>query len=91
MPFSATPRDPLQHHLDLVITLLEKHKVVEALVHKQESPRQVLVEQLGPHAAQVYTSVDTGRDAPLPDAAAADFVTDDLPVFLAGIADALLR
>lgn len=46
VPFSATPRDPLQHNLDLVITLLEKHKVVEALVHKQESPRQVLVEQL---------------------------------------------
>ena len=53
----------------------------------EDAPRNLAV----PRALGMRTVLVTGRDAPPPDAAAADFVTADLPAFLAGIADALLR
>ncbi len=53
----------------------------------EDAPRNLAV----PRALGMRTVLVTGRDAPPPDAAAADFVTADLPAFLAGISDALLR
>jgi len=53
----------------------------------EDAPRNLAV----PRALGMRTVLVTGRDAPPPAAAAADFVTADLPAFLAGIADALLR
>ncbi len=41
-----SPKDSLSENLQLVITLLDKHKLVESLVHKQAMPNHVLVESL---------------------------------------------
>lgn len=46
MPFTSAPRVTITQVLQQVINLLEKHKVIEALVHKQDTPRHDLVEHL---------------------------------------------
>jgi len=40
------PKDSLSENLQQVISLLEKHKLVEELVHKQDMPKHELVESL---------------------------------------------
>jgi magnesium transporter len=40
------PKDSLSENLQQVISLLEKHKLVEELVHKQDMPKHDLVESL---------------------------------------------
>lgn len=40
------PKDSLSENLQQVISLLEKHKLVEGLVHKQSMPKHELVESL---------------------------------------------
>lgn len=39
-------KDSLSENLQQVISLIEKHKLVEVLVHKQDMPKQALVESL---------------------------------------------
>ena len=39
-------KESLSESLQQVITLLEKHKLVEGLVHKQDMPKHDLVESL---------------------------------------------
>ncbi len=39
-------KESLQESLQQVIALLEKHKLVEDLVHKQDMPKHALVESL---------------------------------------------
>ncbi|WP_348943599.1 magnesium transporter [Chitinibacter sp. FCG-7] len=43
---SRKPQESLQESLQQVIRLLERHKLVENMVHKQEGPKHDLVEQL---------------------------------------------
>ena len=38
------PKESLSENLQQVISLLEKHKLVEELVHKQDMPKHELVE-----------------------------------------------
>lgn len=39
-------RASVQHSLEKVVALLHQHELVESLVHRQEGPRQELVETL---------------------------------------------
>ena len=41
-----SPKESLSESLQQVISLLEKHRLIEELVHKQEMPKHALVEQL---------------------------------------------
>ncbi|MGL4996752.1 MAG: magnesium transporter MgtE N-terminal domain-containing protein, partial [Deefgea sp.] len=43
---SRKPQESLQDSLQQVTRLLERHKLVEGMVHKQEGPKHDLVEQL---------------------------------------------
>lgn len=42
----APPESPLQHSLDEVTRLLDRHRVLEALTHRQEGPKRDLLESL---------------------------------------------
>ncbi len=46
MADTEQPKDSLQESLQQVIHLLQKHRLVESLVHKQDMPRHDLVESL---------------------------------------------
>ncbi|MBM3393451.1 MAG: magnesium transporter [Betaproteobacteria bacterium] len=55
------PKEGVQLALQQVVALLERHKLVEGLVHKQEMPRHDLVETLvhKQHIAELQTKLDT--------------------------------
>ena len=57
----------LQEHLQRVIHLLRKHKLVEGLVHMQEMPRHDLVETLvhRQNLAELQKLLDQGLDRTL--------------------------
>lgn len=61
MSFTSASRVSITQVLKQVNTLLEKHKVVEAFLHKQESPRHDLVENLvhRQHLAELRSHLDT--------------------------------
>lgn len=46
MAETQEPKESLQESLQQIVTLLEKHRLVEELVHKQDMPRHELVESL---------------------------------------------
>lgn len=54
------PQEGVQQALQQVVVLLEKHKLVEGLVHKQEMPRHDLVETLvhKQHIAELQKKLD---------------------------------
>jgi magnesium transporter len=60
-----TPKESLGESLQQVIALLEKHKLVEGLVHKQDMNKHELVEQLvhKQNLAELQTKLDALHSA----------------------------
>jgi magnesium transporter len=61
---SSAP-DSVQEHLQEIQALLEKQRLVEGLVHKQEMPRHELVESLvhKQHVAELQKKLDSLHSA----------------------------
>ena len=56
----SSAHESVQDHLEQIVAILEKQRLVESLVHKQEMPRRDLVESLvhKQHIAELQRKLD---------------------------------